>query len=160
MTKLMFVSVLLFVGTVFAEVPLTPNPEISPGAICTTRDSHFREYRYPERIVYCKRSVSKRLKADIYETYGIPKHCRKHYTIDHIIPLSIGGNNRVENLWPEHKAVKQTRKDLEYDVYLALKDGAISQEYAINRILEEKFNPNIPVDFNPSPNCPSSKGLN
>lgn len=136
---------LCFSLSIFAGIPRTPNPEIAPGALCTTEDSDFHEYRYAERIVYCKRKVSKRLKNELYRIYGIPLKCKGAYTIDHIIPLSIGGNNRAENLWPEHKSIKRTRQNLEYDLYLALRKASITQEFAVNTILEEKFNPNIPL---------------
>ena len=121
--------------------PMTPDAGDTKGELCTTSDPDFREYRYPERIPYCERNVSSSLKKRIYEDYAIPQIERKDYTIDHLIPLSIGGDNRQINLWPEHKAVKALRLNLEYDLYLKLRDGKISQDDAIDEILWAKFHP-------------------
>jgi hypothetical protein len=155
MNKIIFGLLLLVSVTLTAGVPYTPNPEISPGGICHTEDRDFKEFRYRERIPYCKRKVSKSLKTRLYEIYGIPKHCRSSYTIDHIVPLSLGGNNAPENLWPEHVSVKALRQNLEYDLYLNLKNGHMTQEQAINIIMQAKYYPQIPPNFRPSPNCPN-----
>ena len=149
-----FVAI-FFIAISALAVPPTPNPQMSPGGMCNTEDPHWEEFRYQERIPYCKRKVSSSLKRRVYEAYGIPSNCRKHYTIDHIVPLSIGGNNGPENLWPEHKSIKRTRYNLEYELYLALRDARISQQQAVETILRAKFNPVFPPNFAPSPLCPN-----
>jgi hypothetical protein len=119
--------------------PTQPNQNETPGSLCTLQDPDFAERRYPEQIIYCQRNVSSWTKTKIYEAYQIPKKCRSHYTIDHLVPLSIGGSNHKENLWPENKLVKATRPTLEDDTYLALKNGEITQQQAIEIILDEKL---------------------
>jgi hypothetical protein len=47
------------------------------------------------------RKVSAKTKAKVYAAYKVPKKDRSKYTIDHLIPLSLGGNNSTKNLWPE-----------------------------------------------------------
>ena len=121
--------------------PETPDEAETPGSVCTESDRDFEEYRYEEQIPYCHRNVSSALKKRVYEWYDIRESERKHYTIDHLIPLSIGGDNDEDNLWPEHKELKATRPDLEIKLYTALRDGKISQRKAIERVLEEKFHP-------------------
>lgn len=118
--------------------PLIPDLEITPSSVCNVRNPDFKEYRYREQIPYCGRNVSTSLKAYIYSLYQIPKKCRGNYTIDHFIPLSIGGDNSLENLWPEHKNVKAERPNLEWDIYQKLKNGVITQKKAINIIYVEK----------------------
>ena len=145
----------LFTINLFAGVPLTPNPNVAPGHYCTTEDPDFKEFRYKERISYCRRKVSSSLKRALYDYYSIPKHCRRYYTIDHIIPLSLGGDNTPQNLWPEHKSVKATRQNLEYELYLNLRDSRMTQQQAVHIILRDKFNPRLPRGFKPSPNCPN-----
>ena len=83
--------------------PIKPNPS---GDVCTKQNKHFKELRYAEKIAYCYRSVSTSLKKKIYNSYGIDWEDREHYTIDHIIPLSLGGSNSEKNLWPEHISLK------------------------------------------------------
>jgi hypothetical protein len=133
------ILVIVLSGSFGFTFPLTPDPEHSPGALCTSKDSDFLDRRYPEKIPYCRRNVSEYLKKEIYEFYDIPEECRHRYTIDHIIPLALGGSNAPENLWPEHKKVKDTRPNLEVQLYAALKRGEMTQKHAIQIILREKF---------------------
>lgn len=133
-----FVFVLISVrGYTFPE---RPEPQQTPGELCALNDSDYEERRYPEKIIYCKRNVSDGKKNRVYEAYGIPKKCRGRYTIDHFVPLSIGGNNSDENLWPEHKLIKADRPDLEQEVFDALRRGEIKQKEAIQIVIREKMN--------------------
>lgn len=119
--------------------PLTPNAQWNPGKLCTRSSPDFTEYRYKAKIPYCARNVSDGLKARLYDRYAIPKNERGQYTIDHIIPLSIGGSNEAANLWPEHKKVKATRPDLEEEVFIAVRDSKMSQKAAVRLVLDTKF---------------------
>jgi hypothetical protein len=47
------------------------------------------------------RDVSPALKRAIYRSYGIARHRRGAYEIDHLVPLELGGANDAANLWPE-----------------------------------------------------------
>lgn len=138
MKYLIFILSIFFVLTTFSY-PKNPDVNKSPGDLCTVSDKDFKEYRYPEHIVYCERNVTSQRKQKIYDSYNIPKNERKEYTIDHIIPLSIGGSNSDLNLWPEHKAVKATRPHLEDEVYNDLRTARKTQQEVIDLILKEKF---------------------
>lgn len=120
--------------------PLVPIDGMTPGEVCDVDNPDFERFRYEERIPYCKRNVSKSQKTRIYEAYNIPEECRGRYTIDHLIPLSIGGTNSELNLWPEHVLIKAERPDLEHDTFKLLAAGEITQEEAIETILEAKRN--------------------
>lgn len=128
-----------FAGT--ALTPEHPDPEATPGDVCSRENRDFQEYRYQEKIAYCQRNVSNGTKSAIYEFYGIPTNKRRYYTIDHFIPLSIGGSNDPANLWPEHKKIKELRLHLEEEVYQAVRDGQMKQSDAIDKIIEAKMNP-------------------
>ena len=123
--------------------PFTPDENVTTGSLCSTGDSDFEEFRYAEQIPYCKRSVSSSDKDRIYRHYGVPQKCRKEYTIDHFIPLAIGGTNRSDNLWPEPKSIKALRKNLELELFQAVSAGRMTQAEAIERIREAKLNPPI-----------------
>lgn len=76
-----------------------PDPECTPGAV-------FQEATLEKICVsgYSKtvRNVSASLKKKVYESYGIPyPQPRGSYEADHLIPLAIGGNNDIANLFPE-----------------------------------------------------------
>jgi hypothetical protein len=126
------------------EFPFVPDATMTTGSVCNESDPDFERRRYEERIPYCKRNVSGGLKKQIYRKYQVPAHCQSEYTIDHFIPLAIGGTNRADNLWPEHKSIKALRQDLEWELYKKMDQGKISQQNAIQIIVQSKLNPPIP----------------
>ncbi len=76
-----------------------PDPECTPGAV-------FPEATLEKICVsgYSKtvRKVSTSLKRKVYAAYGVPyPQPRGSYEADHLIPLAIGGNNDIANLFPE-----------------------------------------------------------
>lgn len=133
----------LFIQLSHAEFPVVPDESVTSGDLCSRQDKDFAGFRYSQKIPYCERSVSRGLKARIYQQYGIPKTCRRRFTVDHFYPLSIGGNNSPRNLWPEHHRIKALRQDLEQDVFDAVRENRMSQEEALDRIYEAKMNPPI-----------------
>lgn len=36
-----------------------------------------------------------------FSSYGLSIHDRDLYEVDHLIPISLGGNNEIKNLWPQ-----------------------------------------------------------
>lgn len=145
-----FVSALVLASTFLAstafaalDFPFVPDPTMTEGSLCDPRDPDFERYRYQQKIAYCQRNVSRETKTRIYEVYGVPAKCRGEYTIDHFIPLSIGGDNSVANLWPEHKSIKALRKELETELYKNVSSGAMSQDEAVKIITEAKWNPPV-----------------
>ncbi len=137
---MVLLSLLTFYANAF-EAPLRPNPEVTSGDLCTPQDGDFEGFRYRENIPTCYRDVSREVKADIYESYGVPEKCRRQYTVDHYIPLSLGGSNQPANLWPEHKDIKATRQNLEQNLYTQVRAGLISQRQALEVIVQAKNNP-------------------
>ncbi|OGN27492.1 MAG: hypothetical protein A3A33_04685 [Candidatus Yanofskybacteria bacterium RIFCSPLOWO2_01_FULL_49_25] len=94
-----------------------PDHECTPGAI-------FPEATLEKICVkgYTKtvRNVSVGLKRKIYTAYGIPYPQKTGtYEADHLIPLAIGGNNDIANLFPEAQDPRPgfREKDL-VEVYL------------------------------------------
>jgi hypothetical protein len=133
-----FLALFLICFNLYA-FPTNPDLNKSPGKLCDPNSAEFTEYRYSEHIPYCARNVTDNRKNKIYLSYNIPLTDKKNYTIDHIIPLSIGGSNGDENLWPEHLTLKKARGTLEMDVYLGLKNGTMIQKDAVRIIKCSKF---------------------
>lgn len=123
--------------------PETPNEKLTPGDICEKPDS----FRYPERIKYCERDVSKERKAAIFVSYDteLGFHTRElnrmDFKIDHYIPLCMGGSNDSENLWPQHKTIYQQTDPIEPVLCELMASGRIVQAKAISIIRHVKQNP-------------------
>lgn len=114
-----------------------PNSTYTYAHFCSERDSDFKELRYKQKVPICNRNVSSDEKQRIYNLYEIPAANRKSYTIDHLVPLSLGGSNDLKNLWPQPRS--QSSAPLETKVYNKVKNGEITIQEAINIILGEKY---------------------
>jgi protein tyrosine/serine phosphatase len=114
----------------------TPDWSYTPGKLCTASDPDFKEYRYPEHVPYCNRHVTQQMKQEVAAHYGIPQSEWSSYEFDHLIPLGIGGNSRIENLWPEPRGASESdgKDQLEQQLFNELRDGKITQAEAVRQI--------------------------
>jgi hypothetical protein len=75
-----------------------PDPQCTPGAYFKNADrSHICKPGYTKTV----RNVSAALKQRVYAEYGITRHSRGSYEVDHLVPLELGGSNSITNLFPE-----------------------------------------------------------
>ena len=124
------------------KFPDGPNLTTTPGAICDSSPVK----RYPEGITYCERNVSTQTKIELIRMYDeqfgyqIRQMNRQDFKIDHFIPLSIGGSNSKENLWPQHKSVYGVTDPLEQLLSDKIIQAKIKQVEAIRVIKEAKLN--------------------
>ncbi len=103
------------------------------GTLCTIYDVDYMGDRF--NAPRCRRNVDKRKKRSVYLRYKQKKS--GSFIVDHIIPLGIGGNNDIDNLWPQHKSVSSTK--LEYETFKKVKYGEINIFEARNIIHNFKF---------------------
>jgi hypothetical protein len=137
---LLFLSQQVAFATDLANnIPVTPDVDKTPGDLCTVDDKDFHEFRYKEKMPYCIRKVATWQRDRIYKQYNIPEKCRHRYTVDHLVPLAVGGNNAFENLWPEHVLVKETRQELELELYHEVDKGKMKSEQAREIIFKAKL---------------------
>lgn len=133
------ISSIAFAGDKFPKAPVDT---VTPGELCTDSPVH----RYPENIVYCERNVDTQTKNQVIKMYdekfgySIRQMNRGDFKIDHFIPLSIGGSNSIENLWPQHKSVYTVTDNLEHLLFQKISEGRIKQAEAIRVIREGKTN--------------------
>ena len=139
--------------SVRADYPHVPDDAMTPGTMCTAQDKDFKELRYQEKIAYCQRNVSYGTKTALYKAYDVPEADRSQYTIDHLIPLALGGNNSTTNLWPQNKIIYTGR--IEYWLFCRLRDGTMLQAEAIKTILAIKHG--TPSDVTQPDNCAEYK---
>jgi len=137
MKNLLILLFLFFCSFSLHAFPVTPRVDLAPGHLCSLTNKDFKELRYREQIPYCKRHVTKKTKIAICKIYGITD--RKGYTVDHIIPLSLGGDNSMQNLWCQSKKIWSAR--LEFFFYTQVKNGDMRQVEAVVRLLGYKYNP-------------------
>ena len=136
MRFLLLVLVSWLFSTIALSIPISsPDLQKTPGSFCTPSDPDFREYRYEEHIPWCIRSVDSSTKVKVYQMYGVKPS--GEYTIDHLIPLFLGGSNHIDNLWPQHKSIYSGK--LEYQIYIQLKKGEITQQEAMDMIFDFKL---------------------
>lgn len=130
-------SVVTAITAIFSvTIPLKPNLDYTYPHFCSKADPDFKEIRYESKVAVCGRMVNPSTKHAIFKKYGIPKENQGEYTIDHFIPLSLGGSNEPQNLWPQHKSISTA--DLEFETMNRLKAGQISHQEALNIIITKK----------------------
>src|ERR1700730_10956953 len=94
---LLFAAVLLLTLPAAAgDLPIRPDPKLTPGAILTNDPATVCQPGYAKTV----RHTSGKLKAQIYREYGLDK-ASSHFEVDHLISLELGGADVTANLWPE-----------------------------------------------------------
>jgi len=113
-----------------------PDFNVTPGNLCTPTDPNFKEYRYPEHIPYCNRYVTKEMKLQVAASYNVPQSDWTKYEFDHLIPLGIGGDSSIDNLWPQPRngSDSDSKDKLEGELFNQLSAGTITQKAAVQKI--------------------------
>lgn len=101
-------------------------PDVTKDEICTPG--------YTKTV----RNVSTSLKKQVYVEYNV-KYPQNYgsYEVDHLIPLALGGNNEIANLWPEASSPSPGFKEKDtVEIYLhdEFCAGNISLNIAQNKI--------------------------
>jgi hypothetical protein len=116
-----------------------PNTKYTPGNLCTADDPNFKEYRYPEHVPYCNRNVTEAMKTQIANNYGgIPKSDWSNYEFDHLLPLGIGGDSSMDNIWPQPRGPEDSdgKDKLEDQLYKEMAAGTVTQKDAVQQIYD------------------------
>ena len=64
---------------------------------------------------------------------------RQDFKIDHYLPLCMGGSNKTDNLWPQHKSVYVYTDSIEMKLCMLMANGQMHQEEASTKIRTVKF---------------------
>lgn len=89
-------------GGVGLEPGSLPDPRLTPGDVLAVGVRAVCVAGYSRSA----RSVSAKVKRLVYMKYGREPRTGVCCEVDHLIPLELGGSNRVENLWPEPYNIK------------------------------------------------------
>jgi len=118
------------------EDPIRPDPRVTPGAALTSDPAVVCHTGYSKTV----RHTSGKLKHEIYLSYGLDRS-GGHYEIDHLIPLSIGGADVKENLWPESYDTSpwnaHVKDRLEWKLLHLVCDGDVSMAQAQRDIAQD-----------------------
>jgi hypothetical protein len=81
--------------------PYMPDPKLTPGAsLDVSREDLCKpEYISPDR------KIPIAVKCQVFDRYG-KNPDEVGYNVDHLIPISLGGSNSLENLWPQSLSVE------------------------------------------------------
>lgn len=139
-----FILSFLFQSLALATGSFPEGPELSvtPGKLCESSAVK----RYPEQISYCARNVSPSTKDQLIKLYDekfgyqVQKMNRADFKIDHFIPLSIGGSNSIENLWPQNKSIYAITDPIEQALSGKIAVSKIKQDEAVKLMREAKLN--------------------
>lgn len=132
----LFVLLCLLVFSPFSNALTQPNPDFTPGYLCTQSDADFDKLFYPEQIARCTRHVTKSMKKKVAEYYDIPESKWGKYEFDHLLPLCAGGSNDIRNLFPQPWADADKKDVVENRVCRAMRNGTMTQEQALREIKE------------------------
>jgi hypothetical protein len=111
-----------------------PDPDETPGYLCSKNDPDFDDLYYVEKIARCVRNVSKEEKTEIAAEYGVPQSQWKNYEFDHLIPLCAGGSNDARNIWPQPLDEAHEKDKVEDEVCKKMRAGEMKQAEAIHEI--------------------------
>lgn len=88
---------LLFSTVAFAETPIVPDFNYTPGQ---TDYNATKEMVCTPGYSAKVRHVTESLKRDVFDLYNIDPKSDK-FEVDHLISLELGGTNDITNLWPQ-----------------------------------------------------------
>lgn len=75
-----------------------PDPKLTPGVV---DPKVTKEMVCTSGYAKGARNVTESEKKQVYERYGIIEYKHGEFEVDHLVPLSWGGENSLENLWPQ-----------------------------------------------------------
>src|SRR5581483_10660118 len=117
--------------------PLYPDPTLTPGDFFP--DVTAADVCTP-RYATAARHVPKSERAAVFAAYGDPDDS-SIYTLDHFIPLNLGGADTASNLWPEPVAVPGSHEKDKVEDYLHAQvcSGALSLDEAREAIRDDWY---------------------
>jgi len=146
-------------------IQVLPDPVVTPGEAQNISLAEVKKLASGAARVS---NISTDVKRAVYGAYGLSVD-EKNYTLDHLIPLSLGGSNSAKNLWPHSRKgsfwTVEKKLKLEKRVYRLVCAGrlplvAARQEVASNwaRAYRKYVDKNAPLLLERSPDKLSISG--
>jgi hypothetical protein len=100
-----------------------PDPACTPGGVFqSAAPSQICRPGYSASV----RNVSLETKRAVYAEYDTAPTGPGAYEVDHLIPLEVGGNNSIANLWPEISPGYHEKDQVENELHDAVCSGRIA----------------------------------
>jgi hypothetical protein len=91
-----------------------PDARVTPGAIGSSDPAIVCVRGYSRTVRPPYDYDWRRFRVSVFRAYGIPHEQWRGYTIDHDVPLSLGGAPEdLRNVWPEPKAEAKRKDEVE-----------------------------------------------
>jgi hypothetical protein len=91
-----------------------PNASTTPGAIVSSDPAVVCVRGYSRTVRPPYDYAWRRFRVSVFRAYGIPHEQWRDFTLDHDIPLSLGGAPEdLRNVWPEPKAEAKRKDEVE-----------------------------------------------
>lgn len=91
-----------------------PDHHATPGKTMShAPPATFCHSGYTSRV----RDVSYSVRREVFAEYGIAYSKHRHYEVDHLIPLELGGSNGIHNLWPERGRIPNAKDGVENQLH-------------------------------------------
>jgi len=115
-----------------------PNHRLTPGAVGSIEGPALRVSQiclrgYSRSVRHRYDAEWRRYRTAMFREYGIPHELWSHYTVDHLVPLELGGRPfgfvgnvwDLRNVWPEPKAEAERKDAVERALHAAVcyRDG-------------------------------------
>lgn len=134
-----------FCGVSYAQTTARPDPMLTPGAT----DPSVTQNNIQDTVcvrgytdqVRPDKKYTNRLKHEQIQQYNYVDRDPRHYELDHLIPLNIGGSpSDPKNLWPQTRQGEwsaEKKNDLEFVVYKMVCHGEISLHEAQQKVAHD-----------------------
>lgn len=111
-----------------------PDPACTPGSVFAHATvSQICTSGYSASV----RDVSDTLKEEVYADYGIASHASGSYEVDHLVPLELGGDNSLANLWPEVHPGYHQKDGIENELHAGICAGRVNLSTAQQQIARD-----------------------
>lgn len=91
-----------------------PVAQVTPGAVGSIDPAVVCVHGYSRTVRPRYDYAWRRFRVTVFRAYGIPHEQWRSYTIDHLVPLALGGAPEdLRNVWPEPKAEAKRKDEVE-----------------------------------------------
>ncbi|MFL6238890.1 MAG: DUF3761 domain-containing protein [Actinomycetes bacterium] len=107
--------------------PPMPNRQLTPGEVFAgVGPTSFCVSGYTTHV----RHVTQSMRYQVFAEYHIPYDQHSAYEVDHLIPLELGGDNSIKNLWPEKGSIPNSKDGLENQLHNLVCHGQLATSTA------------------------------